>query len=134
MEDKYPGDVLAELRSLRAEVNELKALLRQRDGLTTASAGWVISNRAAPPTPTGAGHLFASGGVPFWTDSSGNIHELITPQASAVPNQDPLVTDSTAPGTYNSTWGQRVRTDLVATRATVFDIQTALRNADLMAS
>ena len=130
--DKFPSDLLTEIRQLRARVETLEAQARQREGLTSASQGWKIGNMPAPPTPTGGGHLFAAGGDPFWTDSSGAVHELITPpfpQASAVANQDPLETDSSAPTNYSSTWGQRVRTDLVATRAKVFEIQTALRTS-----
>ncbi|WP_326642846.1 hypothetical protein OG884_05705 [Streptosporangium sp. NBC_01755] len=99
--DKFPGDLSAEIRQLRAEVDELRALLRQQSPLTSASAGWKIGNMASPPTPTGGGHLFASGGDPYWKDSGGVVHELITPpfpQGVAVANPANTLTNAT--GTY----------------------------------
>lgn len=130
MEDKYPGDVLAEIRQLRARVETLEAQLRQRDGLTTASAGWKIGDMAAPPTPVGGGYLFSSGGDPLWKDSGGVTHDLITPpfpQASSIANQASMLAGASAPSTYSDTYLTNLREDVRATRQFAFDLTTKLR-------
>ncbi|MFI6595009.1 hypothetical protein ACIBHX_02105 [Nonomuraea sp. NPDC050536] len=76
MADRFPANALAELRQLRNDVEELKALLRQQPALTTASAGWQMPNRSAPPTPASGGHLFANSKEPFWKDSDGTVYSL----------------------------------------------------------
>ncbi|MFI7448062.1 hypothetical protein ACIBQX_11240 [Nonomuraea sp. NPDC049714] len=134
--DKYPGDVLADIRKLQAEVAELKALLHQRSGLTTASQGWVIGNVASPSTPAAGGHLFATAGEPFWKDSSGTTTSLLSqpvPQAADVGGMSGLSTPNSWPETYNRANGEAVQDDLTMLRTFGLDLRAALRAVGLMA-
>src|SRR4051812_12279602 len=110
--DKYPGDVLAEIRKLRAEVDELRALLRQRDGLTSASAGWKIGNRTTPSAPASGGHLFANGGDPYWIDSGSIITPLITVIPAAASVTALTANSGTISDTINSVGGTYDQTAL----------------------
>ena len=139
MEDKFPGDVLAEIRQLRARVETLEAQLRQRDGLTSASAGWKIGNMATPPTPTGGGHLFASSGTPFWKTSAGTILDLTPPSfplASAVSDPPDFTSASTAGATYNAATQNMLtdlRADAAGTKVALDNLLISLRNGDVIA-
>lgn len=139
MEDKYPGDVLAEIRQLRARIETLEAQLRQRDGLTSASAGWKIGDMATPPAPASGGHLFGSGGAPYWKNSSGVISELITPSfplAAAVANPPNFTSASTAGATYDSATRNMLtdlRADAAGTKIALDALLVSLRNGDVIA-
>ncbi|WP_326646697.1 hypothetical protein OG884_18895 [Streptosporangium sp. NBC_01755] len=133
--DKFPGDLSAEIRQLRAEVDELRALLRQQSPLTSASAGWKIGNMASPPTPAGGGHLFASGGDPYWKDSGGVVHELITPpfpQGIAVANP-PNFTSGSASGS-DAVVINALRADAAGTKVALDLLLSSLRAAPLIAT
>lgn len=139
MPNVYPGDPWERIRQLERDVEELKALFRQRPGLTSASAGWVIGNMSTPPTPSGGGHLFASGGEPLWKDSSGVTHELITPSfplAAAVSDPPDFTSAASAPPTYTSA-AQNMLTDLRAdaagTKIALDNLLTSLRGGDVIA-
>ena len=137
--DKFPGDALAEIRELRARVESLEAQLRQRDGLTSASAGWKIGNMATPPAPASGGHLFAAGGAPFWKNSAGVISELITPSfplCSAVTDPPDFTSAATAGATYDSATRNMLtdlRADAAGTKIALDNLLISLRNGDVLA-
>jgi hypothetical protein len=136
--DRYSFDVLEEIRRLRTEVDELKALLGQRGGLTTASAGWKIGNMATPATPAGGGHLFASGGNPFWKSSGGIVYDLRQPSfplASGVSDPPDFTSAATAPATYTATTQNmltNLRADAAGTKVALDNLLSSLRNGDVI--
>lgn len=136
--DKFQSDLLAEFRQLRARVETLEAQLRQRDGLTSASAGWKIGNMAAPATPTGGGHLFASSGTPFWKTSSGTILDLTPPSfplCSAVADPPDFTSASTAGPTYDSATRNMLtdlRADAAGSKIALDLLLSSLRGGDVI--
>lgn len=132
MPDLYPGDLMTRLDQLERTVAELQALLGARQPLTAASQGWLMSNMSVPSVSAGTCHIGCNSGDVFSVNASGQVKRMFL-QAAATATQDPLQTDVTAPGSYSAAWGQRVRDDLVATRATGFAIQSVLRTAGIMA-
>lgn len=130
--DRYPDDLFEQVRQLTARVAQLEAQLQQRAPLTSASQGWRLSDMSIPSVAAGEIHIGSAGGEFFSVNSAGTVKRMFV-QAAAVATQAALETDVSAPASYSATWGQRVRNDLVATRATVFELQTSLRNSGRLA-
>ncbi|MFD9949812.1 hypothetical protein ACFWYW_55915 [Nonomuraea sp. NPDC059023] len=128
----YPEEFEDRFESLEHQPQQQFSSSQNRSGYSHASNGLILNDQATPPIPTpGDVHIYADSGRLRARSTLDDV-TLIDKRADAVANQDPLETDVTAPGSYSQTWGQRVRTDLVATRAKIFEIQTVLRNAGLM--
>lgn len=61
MSNKFPSDESDDFTTLRRDVDELKALLKTGQALTTASAGWVLPNRSHPANPADGVHIYGNG-------------------------------------------------------------------------
>lgn len=133
--DKYPGDLLAEFRRLRRDVDELKALLRTRTPLTTASAGWFLPNRSTPAAPSGGAHIYASGGELVVSTGNGQTFTVEPPPQGASVDFPPVLTSPSAPGSVTVEVYQLLRDDCQSgLRATLIALITSLRNAGIIAS
>lgn len=132
MPDRYPDNLFEEIRRLTARIDALEAQLRQRPGVTQASQGWLLSDMAIPSVSAGQCQIGCNSSE-FYAATSSGVKRLFL-QAAATSTQVPLETDASAPGSYSTAWGQRVRNDLVNTRATAFAIQDVLRTAGIMAT
>lgn len=69
--DKYPSDLLAEIRQLRAEVAALQAEVKRRPALTTASQGWRMKDQSIPAVAEGEIHIGSNNGELFIATASG---------------------------------------------------------------
>ncbi|SET47906.1 hypothetical protein [Nonomuraea wenchangensis] len=98
--DKFPGDLADEVARLRAEVNELRALVRQRAPLTTASQGWRMADMAIPSVGPGEIQIGSNGGELFVATSSGTqrLNQLNVPVATP-----PYPASFTSPATIGGT-------------------------------
>lgn len=130
--DQYGSTEVRIIKELERRIAALEQQVRARPGAPVLQAsGPLFIPNSSPDVPVGGVRLYAAGGQLRIIQSDGNV---VTIPAAHVANQDPLLTDVTAPGSYSATWGQRVRDDLVATRSKIFELQTAWRLSRLQAS
>ncbi|MGI5274902.1 hypothetical protein ACQEUU_37615 [Nonomuraea sp. CA-218870] len=82
--DKFSGNIADDVAKLRAEVNELRALVRQRQPLTTASQGWKMTDMAIPSVGPGEIQIGSNGGELFVATESGTqrLNQLNVPVAT----------------------------------------------------
>jgi hypothetical protein len=124
--DKFPGDLTDEVARLRAEINELKALLKSRPALTQASQGWRMANMTIPAVGAGEIHVGANGDD-FYAATSSGVKRILSP-AAPIANQANF-TSSDISSTPTAAQYNALRADAVATRQYAFDLTTRLRNA-----
>lgn len=74
--DKFSGDITDEVARLRAEVNELKAIIRARPALTAASQGWLMTNMSIPSVSSGTCHIGCNAGEAFSVNSAGVVKRM----------------------------------------------------------
>lgn len=82
MPDVYPGDPWARIRQLEKDVEELRAMLQNRQPLTTASRGWRMANMAVPSVSAGEIHVGSNNDDLFVQTASGT--RRIAPVMSSV--------------------------------------------------
>jgi hypothetical protein len=131
--DKFPGDLSGEIAALRAEVDELKALIKNRPALTKASTGWRMTDMDIPSVPAGEVHIGSNDGD-LYVATSSEVKRItpITPAAD-VGGMSGLSTPNSWPSTYNPATGGLVQDDLDMIRTWVLQMRTNLRAANLMA-
>lgn len=132
MADKFPGDLTGEIAALRAEVDELKALIKNRPALTHASTGWRMTDMAIPSVPDGEIHIGSNAGELYVATASEVRRITITPAAD-VGGMSGLSTPNAWPSTYNPATGGLVQDDLDMIRLWVLQLRANLRAANLMA-
>lgn len=112
--DKFSGNLADEVAKLRAEVNELRALLRQRQPLTTASQGWRMTDMSIPSVGPGEVQIGSSGGDLFVATSSGvkRIPDLDVPGAAPTFPAS-FSSPATVSGTVQDTHYNLLRADIV---------------------
>lgn len=93
--DKFPGDLTDEVARLRAEVNELKALLKSRPALTGASQGWRMANMTIPSVSAGEIHIGANDDD-FYVSTSDGTKRISTIAAPGTRPDYPTSFDSPA--------------------------------------
>lgn len=69
--DKFSGDLADEVARLRAEVKELRELVRARPATTSASLGWRMSDMAIPSVGPGEIQIGANNGELFVATENG---------------------------------------------------------------
>jgi hypothetical protein len=121
----YPGDPWERIRQLERDVEELKALLKARDPLTSASQGWLLNSMASPVVPaSGDVHIYAQTGRLWARSTLGDVSLLPQGKASYVAP----VTAVSAGATYTST----EQTLMNTLKTSVNDILLNLKTAGLM--
>lgn len=93
MPDVFPSDPMQRIRQLERDVEELKALLKQRQPLTTASQGWRMTDMSIPSVGSGEIQIGSNGGELFVATASGTqrLNQLNVP-----------VTTPTYPASFSS--------------------------------
>ncbi|MEV4245219.1 hypothetical protein AB0J63_17610 [Streptosporangium canum] len=125
--DNFPDDQARVTRRLQRDVAQAQGSAARRPPLLEASAGWIFTDRATPPTPaTGKTHIYSQGGRLWASSTAGAVPLLLPdfPQADYVPNPGSFIVSS-APGSYNPGWGQDLRDAVANLHSTV----TAALNA-----
>jgi hypothetical protein len=113
--DKFPGDLTDEVARLRAEVAELKALLKTRPALTTASQGWRMTDMTIPSVGAGEIHIGSNDGEFYvrTADETKRLNQLnvpvTTPTYPASFSSPATVSGTVLPEHYNL-----LRADVVA--------------------
>lgn len=112
--DKFSGNLADEVAQLRAELNELKALVRQRPALTTASQGWKMTDMTIPSVGPGEIQIGSNGGDLFVATDSGTkrIPDLNTPGAAPTYPAS-FSSPATVSGTVQDTHYNLLRADVV---------------------
>lgn len=79
--DKFSGNLADEVAALRAEVAELRAIVRSRPALTTASSGWRLKDQDIPDVSGDEVHIGSNDGELFVATSSGvqRLNQLNAP-------------------------------------------------------
>ncbi|MCG5220256.1 hypothetical protein [Streptosporangium sp. KLBMP 9127] len=98
MVEQFGSDLTTIIRDLTRRIEKLESGQRAGPGLTIgqASGAFLLPSAATPGTPAGGGYLFASGGTPYWKDSSGSAYPL-TPAPPVTPGPAPQY-----PGSFDS--------------------------------
>jgi len=128
----FPDNLPDRIRQLERDVDELKALLRQRQPLTTASQGWVLSEMSIPSVESDTVRIGCNN-ADFFARTSSGVTKRMFAQAAAIANQDNFISDNVG-GTPNATQYNNLRADAVATRAYVFEVVSRFRASGQMAS
>jgi hypothetical protein len=89
--DKFSGDLADEVARLRAEVKELRELVRSRPATTSASLGWRMANMSIPSVGPGEIQIGSNDGELFVQTESGT--KRLPPLPGAAP---------TYPGSFTS--------------------------------
>ncbi|MEU6725456.1 hypothetical protein ABZ917_17250 [Nonomuraea wenchangensis] len=112
--DKFPGDLADEVARLRAEVNELRALVRQRAPLTTASQGWRMTDMAIPSVGPGEVRIGSNNGEFFVQTESGTqrLNQLNVPVTTPTYPAS-FSSPATVSGTVQDTHYNLLRADVV---------------------
>lgn len=112
--DKFSGNIADEVSRLRAEINELKALVRQRSALTTASEGWRMKDMSIPNVGPGEIQIGSNGGELFVATDSGvkRIPDLALPGAAPTYPAS-FSSPATVSGTVQDTHYNLLRSDIV---------------------
>ena len=124
MADKFPGDLSGEIAALRAEVDELKALIKNRPALTKASTGWRMTDMASPSVPDGEIHIGANGGD-LYVATASDVKRITSITKAASPTFPPSF-DS--PATVGGTTTPSSAYNLL--RADCATLQACLRNTN----
>ena len=130
--DKFSGDLADEVAILRAEVAELKAIIRTRPALTTASQGWRLTDMTIPSVTSGEVRIGSSSSDFFVATTAGVKRAFL--QAAAITNQANMLAGTPAPTDYDPSWATNLRADVAATRQYAFDLTSRLRTAGMVAS
>jgi hypothetical protein len=69
--DKFSGDLADEVARLRAEVKELREMVRARPATTSASLGWRMADMGIPTVGPGEIQIGSNGGDLFVATESG---------------------------------------------------------------
>lgn len=97
MTDKFPADLVQDIRTLQLDLGDSQAS-QKRGPLLEASAGWIMRNMATPASPpTNDVHIYAKSGRLYAKSTLGDVPLLDQPVAAKV---DPL---AAASGTTGST-------------------------------
>jgi hypothetical protein len=110
--DVYPGDAAARIRQLEKDVEELKALLRQRPATTSASLGWRMANMSIPSVGPGEIQIGSNDGELYVQTESG------TKRLPSLPGAAPdypgsFSSPATVSGTVQDTHYNLLRSDVV---------------------
>ena len=132
--DPFPVDQNRIIKDLERRIEALEAQVRARPGtpITQASGPFYIPNSSTPDTPTGGVRLYAAGGGFRVIEDDGTVREIgdpFTPASNVIVDS---ITAPTAPGTYNSTWGQQIRNDLVSVNNGLVELIVNMRAVDML--
>lgn len=113
--DKFSGNLADEVSRLRAEVNELRALVRQRQPLTQASQGWRMSDMSIPSVGPGEIQIGSNNGELFVATESGTqrLNQLEVPGTTPTYPAS-FSSPATVSGTVQDTHYNLLRADVVA--------------------
>jgi len=129
--NKFPADDEGDFTSLRRAVDDLQAVLKNREPLTEASAGWILRDRDDPETPAGGVHIYAQGGEFYVRTGAGLIRDIIPPQAAAVAIAANM-TSAEIGSAPNSVQYNNLRADVVEVRAQLNALINSLRAAGIL--
>lgn len=112
--DKFSGNLADEVAQLRAEVDELKALVRQRPALTTASQGWKMTDMSIPSVGPGEIQIGSNGGELFVATENGTQRLPTLNVPGAAPDYPgSFLSPATVSGTVEPAHYNALRKDVV---------------------
>lgn len=112
--DKFSGNLADEVAQLRAELNELKALVRQRPALTSASQGWRMSDMSIPSVGPGEIQIGSNAGELFVQTENGTQRLPTLNVPGAAPTYpSSFSSPATVSGTVQDTHYNLLRADVV---------------------
>ncbi|MGW4663168.1 hypothetical protein [Streptosporangium sandarakinum] len=128
-DNKFPADPMIDLRALQRTVDELVAAVSRRS-LATASAGWVLPDRATPPNPDGGVHIYGNAGDLAVLTSAGRIKRIPNPGAAVA--TPAVMSAGSAPPSYSQTHSDQLRADIAELRTVLVLLLTSLRAAGII--
>jgi hypothetical protein len=128
MPDVYPGNLVSDIRDLRERVESLEALLSARQPITAASKGWLMSEMAIPSVSAGQVQIGCNDGRFFARDADG-IRRIPAQGGEVI---EPNVSIDSAPGDYDSGWGQSVADGVESVYLSLLELLSELRNIELI--
>ena len=113
--DKFSGNLADEVAALRAEVAELKAIIRARPALTTASQGWRMTDMDIPSVAAGEIQIGSNDGDLFVATADGTKRIPTLNIPGAAPDYPGSFTSpATVSGTVLDVHYNALRADVVA--------------------
>lgn len=120
------------VKDLERRIAELERLVRNVPGapVTQTTGPLFVPNASTPATPSGGIRIYAVGGTFRVIQSNGVVREIsFTPAANVIVG---TISAPAAPGSYNSTWGQTIRDDLVTVNNALVGLIANLRTAGIL--
>ena len=115
MPDVFPSDPMQRIRQLERDVEELKALLKQRQPLTTASQGWKMTDMSIPTVGPGEIQIGSNAGELFVATENGTQRLPTLNVPGAAPDYPGSFTSpATVSGTVLDVHYNALRADVVA--------------------
>ena len=110
--DKFSGDLADEVARLRAEVKELRELVRARPATTQASQGWRMNDMTIPTVGPGEIQIGSNNGELFVATESG-VRTLPASNVAPAPTWPGSFTSDNIGGTPNAAQYNALRADCV---------------------
>jgi hypothetical protein len=110
--DKFSGDLADEVARLRAEVKELRELVRSRPATTSASLGWRMANMAIPTVGPGEIQIGSNNGELFVATENG-VRTLPASNVAPAPTWPGSFTSENIGANPNAAQYNALRTDCV---------------------
>lgn len=110
--DKFSGDLADEVARLRAEVKELRELVRARPATTQASQGWRMNDMSIPTVGPGEIQIGSNNGELFVATESG-VRTLPASNVAPAPTWPGSFTSDNIGGTPNAAQYNALRADCV---------------------
>lgn len=126
--DAFPEDQARLTRQIQRDIVQAQASAGKSRPLLEASAGWIFTDRATPPTPpAGKTHIYSQGGRLWAASTAGAVPLLLPDPFPVVGNVGDVV--NAAPG---ATYGDTERALLGELKLTVNALLANMRASTIM--